>query len=80
MDGVRGLAGERPPDAAAVALLLCCAIRVGELVSLTVGSVQTTAGHCVLRVIRKGGKANTVPGPAAGVRPGRAPPGPPPGE
>ncbi len=56
-------AEQYPMDAAAVALLLMCALRVGELVTLTAGQVQTDAGHTVLVFIRKGGKTDRIPVP-----------------
>ncbi|GAA5767981.1 hypothetical protein [Streptosporangium roseum] len=51
-------AAAHPADAAAVALLSVCAVRVSELVSLTVGSVAIDAGHTVILFRRKGGKVD----------------------
>ncbi|MFF0249903.1 tyrosine-type recombinase/integrase [Streptosporangium sandarakinum] len=57
------IAATHPADAAAVALLSVCAVRVGELVSLTVSSVATSAGHTVILFRRKGGKTDRLPVP-----------------
>ncbi|MEO3784128.1 tyrosine-type recombinase/integrase [Actinocorallia sp. B10E7] len=59
----RSFAEQHPMDAAAVALLLMCALRVGELASLTAGQVRIDAGHTVLVFTRKGGKTDRVPVP-----------------
>ncbi|MER5426232.1 hypothetical protein, partial [Streptosporangium roseum] len=48
VDGAETISAAYPADAAAVALLSVCAVRVGELVALTVGSVATDAGHTVI--------------------------------
>jgi integrase len=63
VDGAEAIAARHLVDAAAVALLAVCAVRVGELVALTVGSVATDAGHCVIVFRRKGGKTDRVPVP-----------------
>lgn len=63
LDGAEAIAEAHPADAAAVALLTVCAVRVGELVSLTVGQVQQDAGHCVILFRRKGGKVARLPVP-----------------
>mgnify|MGYP001229414840 CR=1 FL=1 len=78
MDGAEAIAGQHPMDAAAVALLLVCALRVGELIDLTAGQIQQDAGHTVLVFRRKGGKTARIPVPPrvsallAPVREGRA--------
>ncbi|GAA0954682.1 carboxylesterase family protein [Actinocorallia libanotica] len=43
----------KPLAAVVVALLLLCALRIGELVSLTAGQIQTDAGHTDERVPSK---------------------------
>ncbi len=63
IDGAEAISARYPADAAAVALLSVCAVRVGELVSLTVGSVVADAGHWVIVFRRKGGKIDRVPLP-----------------
>lgn len=63
IDGAETIAAAYPADAAAVALLGVCAVRVGELVSLTVGSVTLDAGHTVILFHRKGGKTDRTPVP-----------------
>ncbi|MFC3986629.1 tyrosine-type recombinase/integrase [Streptosporangium jomthongense] len=63
LDGAETIAARHPADAAAVALLGVCAVRVGELVSLTVGSVTVDAGHTVILFRRKGGKTDRIPVP-----------------
>jgi len=63
IDGAETIAAAYPADAAAVALLSVCAVRVGELVSLTVGSVVVDAGHTVILFRRKGGKTDRLPVP-----------------
>ncbi|MET8145655.1 tyrosine-type recombinase/integrase [Sphaerisporangium sp. NPDC005288] len=63
VDGAEAIATRYPVDAAAVALLAVCAVRVGELVALTVGSVTTDAGHTVILFRRKGGKTDHLPIP-----------------
>lgn len=56
-------AERHPADAAAVAVLLLCALRAAELCALTVGQIREDAGHCVLVFTRKGGKTDRVPLP-----------------
>ncbi|MFC4536922.1 tyrosine-type recombinase/integrase [Sphaerisporangium dianthi] len=63
VDGAEAIAAAHPVDAAAVALLAVCAVRVGELVALTVGSVTADAGHTVILFRRKGGKTDRLPVP-----------------
>ncbi|MEV4180711.1 tyrosine-type recombinase/integrase [Streptosporangium canum] len=63
VDGAEIIAAAYPTDAAAVALLSVCAVRVGELVALTVGSVAADAGHTVILFRRKGGKVDRMPVP-----------------
>ncbi|TDD37505.1 hypothetical protein E1286_37180 [Nonomuraea terrae] len=63
VDGAEAIAAEHPVDAAAVALLAVCALRVGELVALTIGQVRDDAGHCVIVFRRKGGTVDRVPVP-----------------
>lgn len=63
VDGAEAIATRYPVDAAAVALLAVCAVRVGELVALTVGSVALDAGHTVILFRRKGGKTDRLPIP-----------------
>ncbi|WP_167521379.1 tyrosine-type recombinase/integrase [Microbispora triticiradicis] len=63
VDGAEQIADRHPVDAAAVALLAVCAVRVGELVALTVGQVAADAGHRVIVFRRKGGKTDRVPVP-----------------
>ncbi|WP_405149100.1 tyrosine-type recombinase/integrase [Sphaerisporangium sp. NBC_01403] len=63
IDGAEAIAARYPADAAAVALLSVCAVRVGELVALTVGSVAVDAGHTVIVFRRKGGKTDRMPVP-----------------
>ncbi|MFI6510978.1 hypothetical protein ACIBCT_25515 [Streptosporangium sp. NPDC050855] len=46
-----------------MALLSVCAVRVGEPVSLTVGSVAVDAGHTVILFRRKGGRTDRLPVP-----------------
>ncbi|MER5326976.1 hypothetical protein [Streptosporangium roseum] len=58
--GAETIAAAYPADAAAVALLSVCAVRVGELVALTVGSVAADAGHTVILFRRKGGKTDRM--------------------
>jgi integrase/recombinase XerD len=62
--GTRVFAARHPIDAAAVALLLLCALRVAELAGLTAGQIAADAGHTVLVFARKGGKIDRVPVPA----------------
>ncbi|MEV4753301.1 tyrosine-type recombinase/integrase [Streptosporangium sp. NPDC049248] len=63
IDGAETISAAYPADAAAVALLSVCAVRVGELVSLTVSSVAVDAGHTVILFRRKGGKTDRTPVP-----------------
>ncbi|MBG0823538.1 tyrosine-type recombinase/integrase [Planomonospora sp. ID91781] len=63
LDGAEAIAAAHPADAAAVALLGVCAVRVGELVALTVGSVALDAGHTVIVFRRKGGRTDRLPVP-----------------
>ncbi|MDP9868627.1 MULTISPECIES: tyrosine-type recombinase/integrase [Streptosporangium] len=63
VDGAETIAATYPADAAAVALLSVCAVRVGELVALTVGSVAADAGHTMILFRRKGGKTDRMPIP-----------------
>lgn len=63
VNGAEAIADRHPIDAAAVALLAVCALRVGELVALTVGQVHDDAGHCVVVFRRKGGKTARIPVP-----------------
>lgn len=55
--GAEAMAAEHPADAAAVALLTVCAVRVGELVTLTVGQVVPESWHHVLVLHRRNGDA-----------------------
>jgi integrase/recombinase XerD len=48
-------------DRAMLAVLAYSACRVGELVSLRVGSYKETGGHKVLEILGKGGKERRVP-------------------
>ncbi|MEV3986704.1 tyrosine-type recombinase/integrase [Nonomuraea sp. NPDC049758] len=61
--GAQAIAAEHPADAAAVALLTITGMRAGELESLTVGRVERSAGHWVIRFRLKGGAVIVVPLP-----------------
>lgn len=61
--GAARIAKEHPADAAAVALLVVCTIRVGELLGLAVGDVRDEGNHVVLLFRRKGGRTGRVPVP-----------------
>ncbi|NUP40914.1 MAG: tyrosine-type recombinase/integrase [Streptomyces sp.] len=61
--GAQAIAAEHPADAAAVALLAITGMRAGELENLTVGRIERTAGHWVIRFRLKGGAVIVVPLP-----------------
>lgn len=63
VNGAEAIAERYPADAAAVALLAVCALRVGELTALTVGQIHEDAGHCVVTFRRKGGDTARIPVP-----------------
>ncbi|MEU6718266.1 tyrosine-type recombinase/integrase [Nonomuraea sp. NPDC046802] len=59
--GAQQIAARYPTDAAAVMLLATLGLRAAELESLTVGRIERSAGHWVIRFRLKGGKQAIVP-------------------